>query len=182
MKMKSKRAAMEMSVGTMVTIVLLMTVLILGLVFVRTIFKSASGAIDLTDQQLRDEIQKLFSGEKSLAIYPSTRLVEIRQEEREGVGIGIKNLVEGSQGSNIFSYEVSVEDASRCGNANVEDWIEVGKSASSISLRVGDFTSRKVLFRIPTGTPLCTARFSVNVKADGEDYENDFFDIVVKAK
>jgi len=36
--MKSKRAAMEMSVGTIVTIVLLMTVLILGLVLVRSIF------------------------------------------------------------------------------------------------------------------------------------------------
>ena len=37
-KMRDKKAAMEMSVGTIVTIVLLMTVLILGLVLVRTIF------------------------------------------------------------------------------------------------------------------------------------------------
>ena len=77
----SKRAAMVMSVGTMVTIVLLMTVLILGLVFVRQIFSSAKGAIDLTDQQLRNEIAKTFSEESKISIYPGTRFLEIKQED-----------------------------------------------------------------------------------------------------
>tara|TARA_Y100000310_G_scaffold295555_1_gene327033 strand:+ start:2199 stop:2486 length:288 start_codon:yes stop_codon:yes gene_type:complete len=36
----NNKGAMKMSVGTIVTIVLLMTVLIIGLVFVRTIFSS----------------------------------------------------------------------------------------------------------------------------------------------
>lgn len=44
--MFSKKAAMEMSMGTIVTIVLLMSVLILGLVFVKNIM--CSGII-LTD-------------------------------------------------------------------------------------------------------------------------------------
>ena len=171
-----------MSVGTIVTIVLLMTVLILGLVLVRTIFRSATGAVDLTDQQLRNEIQKLFSEEKKLIIYPNSRLIEIKQEKINGAGIGIKNLVLGSSGSNSFSYEINVEDSSKCGNVDVEDWIEVGKKADNIPLAVGEFTSIKVLFRIPTGAPLCISRFRVNVKIDGNDYATDFFDISVKPK
>ena len=38
--MKSKRGAMEMSVGTIVTIVLLMSVLVLGIFLVQKIFKT----------------------------------------------------------------------------------------------------------------------------------------------
>ena len=41
-----------MSVGTIVTIVLLMTVLVLGLVLIRTIFKGAVENIDITDKDL----------------------------------------------------------------------------------------------------------------------------------
>jgi len=178
----NKKAAMEMSVGTIVTIVLLMTVLILGLVLVKSIFSSAKGAIDLTDQQLRDEIQQLFSEEKKLVIYPSTRLVEIKQEKIDGVGVGIKNLLEGTSGSNTFSYEVIVEDGSNCGNANVLNWITLGKQGPEIPLAVGEFTSTKVLFKIPTGAPLCAARFRVNIQVDGQNYATDFFDIVVKAR
>ena len=173
---------MQMSVGTIVTIVLLMTALIFGLILTRNIFKSATGAVDLTDQQLRNEINKLFAEEKKLVIYPETRLVEIQQEKIDGVGIGIRNLLVGAEGTNTFSYEVIVEDAAKCGSANVEDWIEVGGKADNIPLAVGDFTSTKVQFKVPTGAPLCTARFRVNVMADGADYSTTFFDITIKAK
>ena len=61
MKSKSKIGQMEMSVGTIVTIVLLVTLLILGVVLIKNIFSSAKGVVDLTDQQLRSEISKLFS-------------------------------------------------------------------------------------------------------------------------
>ena len=62
-KRGNKKAALEMSVGTIVVIVLAVTLLVLGVIFVNRIFSSASGIIDLTDQQLRDEVQKLFSEE-----------------------------------------------------------------------------------------------------------------------
>ena len=51
---KNKHAAMEMSVGTIVTIVLLMAVLVLGLVLVRTIFKNSTESIDSIDEQVKN--------------------------------------------------------------------------------------------------------------------------------
>src|SRR3989344_7228243 len=107
---KQKKAAMEMSIGTIVTIVLLVSVLVLGLALVRNIFSSAKGVVDLTDQQLRGEIEKLFSEEKRLVIYPGTRLIEVEQGETGGVGIGIKNLLRGTTDANEFSYVVQVSD------------------------------------------------------------------------
>jgi hypothetical protein len=55
-----KKAAMEMSMGTIVTIVLLIAVLILGLVFVRKIMCSGIILTDKIDEGLTNEITSLF--------------------------------------------------------------------------------------------------------------------------
>jgi hypothetical protein len=180
----NKKAAMEMSVGTIVTIVLLMAVLVLGIFLVQKIFKSATGAIDLTDEQLKNEINKLFGEDKELVIYPGTRRVTIKQEEIDGVGVGIKNLMQGVSGTQTFSYEVVVSDVADCSESKeeVEGWFTTGRAENDIPIAVGKSAVQKVLFRIPSGTSLCTARFRVNVNAGSEPYATDFFDITVKAK
>jgi hypothetical protein len=114
MKLKNKRAAMEMSVGTVVTIVLLMTVLILGLVLVRTIFSGASGAIDGINQAVENEINKLFAEDSSrkVVVYPSSRKITIRKgTDNLGFGISIRN-VETEQ--KTFSYDI-VATETNCG-------------------------------------------------------------------
>jgi len=182
--LRNKKAAMEMSVGTIVTIVLLMTVLVLGLVLVTNIFKSAEGVIDLTDQQLREEVNKLFSEQKKLVIYPGTRFLEIEQGEIDGFGIGIKNLLTGEAGIKKFSYQVEVSDPdlrTKCGiNVNeVERWITTGRQEVNLAIPVGDLTTQKVLFDVPVGSPLCTVRFRVNVNVENTPYATDFFDIKI---
>lgn len=178
------RGAMEMSVGTIVTIVLLMTVLILGLVLVKNIYSSASGVVDLTDQQLKSEVEKLFSQENKLVIVPSTREIEIKQEKTDGVGIGIKNLLTGTSGTKTFSYEVVVSDASDCSESaeEIETWLKLGKSEQDIPIAPGEYSAQKVLIEVPTGSSLCVFRCRVNVYVDGDSYDTDFFDVTVKAK
>jgi hypothetical protein len=185
--MRNKKGQMEMSVGTIVTIVLLVTVLILGIVLIKNIFSSAKSVVDLTDQQLRSEINKLFSEDSKISIYPSTRLVEIKQETTDGVGVGIKNLLTGASGDKKFSYVVAVSDTdiqSKCGinSAAAEEWIVTGRAEEDIPIPSGDFSTQKILFEIPTGAPLCTVRFRINVDAEGTAYATDFFDLKVKAK
>ncbi|MEK6827181.1 MAG: hypothetical protein AABX99_01730 [Nanoarchaeota archaeon] len=182
---KNRKAQMEMSVGTIVTIVLLVTLLILGVVLIKNIFTSAKGVVDLTDQQLRSEIGKLFSEDTKLSIYPGTKLVEIKQGTTDGVGIGIKNLLEGTAGNTKFSYVVTASDFANCGvtKAVAESWITVGKSATELSIASGDIRSVKILFNIPVGSPLCTARFNVDVtQGNGVTYAGDSFDVTIKAK
>jgi len=182
--MKSKKAAMEMSVGTIVTIVLLMSVLILGIFLIKNIFSSAKGAIDLTDQQLENEINQLFGDDEELVIYPKSRIVEVKQGELEAVGIGVKNLLEGSAGTSLFSYNVVVSDTGNCveDEEEIENWIIVGKAEEDIPIRVGDSFVEKIRFKVPIGSSLCTPRFRVNVYVGEEPYATDSFDIDVKAK
>jgi hypothetical protein len=187
--MKNKKGQMEMSVGTIVTIVLLVTLLVLGIVLIKNIFTVSTGVVDLTDQQLRGEINKLFSEDSKISIYPGTRLVEIKQEATGGVGIGIKNLLVGSAGTDkTFSYSVVISDTdleSKCGVSaeSIEGWIVTGRAEENIPIPAGDFTTQKILFEIPTGSPLCTIRYRVNVMTnDGKVYATDFFDLKIKAK
>jgi hypothetical protein len=181
---KSKKAAMEMSIGTIVTIVLGVTLLIGGIFFIQKILSSAKGVVDLTDEQLRNEVNKLFSEENKISIYPGTRFIEIKQESTDGVGIGIRNLLTGEAGTETFSYEVVASDVSDCGISEeaVEDWIVTGQKEENIPIASGDFITDKILFRIPVGAPLCVAKFRVNVNAGGTAYATDSFNIEIKAK
>ena len=143
--MENKRAAFEMSVGTIVTIVLSVTLLVLGIFFVQQVFSSAKGVAELTDQQMRNEINKLFSSEDKIVIYPSTRYIEIKQESTDGVGVGIKNLQQGVSGDMKFSYIVSAEDFSKCGvTAEVaESWIALVNLQQTFQLQVETLLQEK---------------------------------------
>ena len=179
---KNKKGAMEMSVGTIVTIVLLMSVLILGIFLVQKIFGVARGAIDLTQTQLESEMNKLFSdGDAKLAFVPSSRELEIKHEEEDAIGIGIKNLAQTGSGTNIFSYTVTDTKSGNCASSiDAESWIIVGKQESGIPLAVGDIYSSKIKFQIPLGIPLCTAKFRVDTKIDGTPYKSDSFLVSIK--
>lgn len=176
--MKNRRAAMEMSVGTIVTIVLLMSVLILGIFLVQKIFSSAKGAIDLTDEQLKNEINKLFADDKEITIYPQTRQVEISPGGSDAIGIGITNLLRGVEGEQKFSYEVTLEDEGDCG-ANAESWLKLGKKADNFGIGPKDTYVRRVILEVPEGAPLCSARYAVSVTNEGKNYAGDYFDIRV---
>ena len=179
-----KKAAMELSVSTIVIVVLAMSMLILGIVLVKNIFGGATDIADMTNEQLKNQVSILFGEDKKLVVYPDTRRRDIRQGDSDGFGIGIKNLLEGSNDVK-FSYEVVVSDPDirkKCGVTEQEalDWIVTGRAEDNIELAPGEFTSGKVLFYIPEGTALCTLRYRVNVKADGNSYQSELFDITIK--
>jgi len=117
---KNRKAAMEMSVGTIVTIVLLMSVLILGIFLVQKIFSSSTNAIDSVDNEVQNQISQLFSEEgKKLAVYPTSRKVTIKKkDDLKGFAFSVKNLdVESAE----FTYDVYAKDVSKCGSAFTEE-------------------------------------------------------------
>jgi hypothetical protein len=137
----------------------------------------------LTDQQLRIEINKSFSEKNKVVIYPPTKLVEMTQEDNNWVGLGIKNF---GTTAKTFSYAVVLSGVSGCSTgiskATAESWIATGRAEENMSIPSGDFVVKKVLLTIPKEAPLCTIRYSVNVKSDGTSYSTTFFDVKIKAK
>ena len=181
-----KKGAIELSIGTIVIIVLSMSMLILGLVLVKSIFSGSISIADMTTEQLKNQVSQMFGEDKKLVIYPDSRMITLKKGKVDGFGIGLKNLIEGSAETAKFSYEVVVSDPDlrrKCGigDRDAENYISTGRTEDNIPLGPGQITSTKVLFNIPPTAPLCTLRYRVNVKQDNQPYASDIIDVIIKA-
>ena len=173
--MKSKNAAMEMSIGTIVTIVLLMSVLILGIFLIQKIGGVARGAIDLTEKQLYTELNKLYADDEDqrIILYPQTSILEIKKGKSDGFGLLINNRLETDES---FSYEITLADKGTCTmtEEQIMDLITLGKERSDINLASGSVLSNplRINFAIPETAKLCQVLYRLEVTtSDGESYD-----------
>lgn len=181
---RGKKAAMELSVGTVVVIVLAMSMLILGLVLVKNIFSGAKYNINQLNDKVTDEINKLFTEDKEIVLYLAERKAEINQGENFGVAFGIKNTMQGTVSQGEFEYFVKAEEADlkeACGieAEDAESWVYPGKSGT-FRLAPGSTYYGLARFNIPKGTTLCTVRYKIEVTLDEAPYTTDFFDIIIE--
>ena len=176
MRVNSKRAAMEMTMGTMVTIVLLVTVLILGLVLVRTIFRSGTDAISDIDSAVQDEIRKLFADEgKTLVVYPSSRQLTLeKDDDPKGFAFSVKN---NDLEDRDFTYNIKADpgfDFTRCGTtfteARANRWLLINSGSFSLGPGKDLELPELVLFDIPGSAPPCTIPYRLDVESQGENY------------
>jgi hypothetical protein len=180
---KSRRAAMEMSVGTMVTIVLLMIVLVLGIFFIQRIFNSGTNAIDSIDNQVQAEIQKLFAEEgKPLAVYPTSRDITINKgDDPRGFAFSVKN---DGAGPTAFTYTVTATDVANCGGSFTQEMANgylIG-GTGSFNLAQGNTLDlpRLVRLEVPQSAPVCTIIYNLDVQRESEPYSTADIFITVK--
>ena len=182
MKNKNSKGAMEMSMGTIVTIVLLMSVLVLGIFLVQQIFGSARGAIELTDQELQSQISELFGSDDSrLQLLPTSGEIEIKAGDSDAFGVGIKNIAENVDASTSFSYEV-IYQGNTCGlgDNQAKSWISLRGKVDDMEIGIGQIITKKVIVVVPEGVPKCSLAFEVRVKRDGNPYASE--DVTIKSK
>jgi hypothetical protein len=180
-----KKGAIELSIGTIVIIVLAMSMLILGLVLVRNIFTGSSQNVLQMNDKVRDQINKLFVEDKRTVVYLPNQIAKIEQNNDWGIAFGIKNLAKGTAEAGRFHYDVVVSDPdvrTKCGidERTIESWIKTGRS-DDIVISPGEVYSGIVRFMIPETAPLCTVRFHISVTRDNTAYATDFFDVEVVA-
>lgn len=168
-KMQNKKAAMEMSVGTIVTIVLLMSVLVLGIFLIQNIFKSARNAIIGVDAQIQSEINKLFANEeKSLVIYPSARVITV-EKGKEGFGFAFSIKNEDGLNSQIYTYNVSAYSVDNCGTLTLEQAnAQISGSSGTLEIQRGGIleNARMVRFSFPKTFPSCEIGYELRIKGD----------------
>jgi hypothetical protein len=186
-KIGGKKAAVELSISTIVVVVLAVSMLILGLVLVRTIFTGAKNVADMSNEQMKSQISELFGESRRVVVYPDSKRVDITQGEIGGFGIGVQNLREGSSTGVTFSYEVVVSDPDvqrKCGvtDTAILALIDTGRTERNLEIASGESWSGKVLFNTNIGDPLCTVRFRINVKVNNEPYGSEMMDIIFKAE
>ena len=172
---------MEMSVGTIVTIVLLMSVLILGIFLVQKVFSSSTNAIDSVDTKIQDEIDSLFSTNQDAkySTIPKERDINIKKGESGGFAFSVfnKDNMEGT-----FTYTTVVSEvASNCQitESEAENLIILGKQGERI-IPSGDKLEDAffVKFQIPETAPLCEITYTVEIRK-GETAYTGFSKVLV---
>jgi len=156
-----------------------------------------SGAIDMTDNQLREYAQSLFSDnpDSKVVIIPSGQILKIKQGRIDEIGIGIKNKLSESQANQAyFAYEISEireDDLIDCGIKEeiLMSWIS-REEVEGIRIPFGKTYNGRIRIEIPENAPFCTLGFELSfyVDKDGEGTEFEYeeysnpeqFDIVIK--
>lgn len=179
LKNKSKRAAMEMSMGTVVTIILLVSVLVLSLVMIKNIFGGGNNAITSMNNQLSSKVNQLFSDGKTrrVAILPDSRKILVKRGKTppEGFAFSIHN--DAKEGKS-FNYTVTASNVADCnGQITLDDANSyiIGKStAAPINLGGGQNLENAilVLFDVPKNAPPCTVPYVLNVYEGTQPYDS----------
>ncbi len=177
---RNRSAAMEMSVGTIVTIVLLMSVLILGIFLIQRIFGVAKGAIDLTEEQLNNKLKALYETDENqrIILFPEAGIIEIKKGKSDGLGLLINNRLETEES---FSYEITLADKGTCAmtEEQIMSLITLGKEREGVELASGSILSHplRINFAIPETAKLCQVLYRIEVSTsdktpyDGADIQ-----------
>ena len=182
---KSHKAAMEMTIGTMVTIVLLVAVLVMILFFITRITESGTSAIDGIDSAVRAQIGILFASDnkQKVVVYPDSREITIKKgQDSLGFGFSIRNTGE----EDSFSYDITAEETScdlRLSEA--DGLISLGKQKNGILISAGTVMEYPIFVRfdIPDTTPPCKIRYAINVEKSGQIYGASIdVDLIIKGE
>ncbi len=161
-KKKGKRGAMELSIGTIVIIVLSVTMLILGLVLVRNIMCGAIGLTGEVSDRTRGEIVKLFQGDdEAVCIGSGTEPVYLIKGRQNVIYCGFK-------APKIASYQVTIKDISADERGiRVDKWIK-GEQGWKGDIAPNDDLPKKILrLEIPNDAPETGVTMKVEVKKEG---------------
>jgi hypothetical protein len=175
----NKKGAIEMSMTTVVVIVLAMSMLILGLVLVRSIFKGATESVNILNDKVRGEISNLFTEESTGMIavkLGSDKLARVPiGTENFGLGVGARS----SDGSAITSgfrmkYTLSIPSSDDCitknGLDNVKTLFPLNTLCTQTSCTSYEFDEYSgsnafaiIKIQIPKTFKTCTQRVFVEV-------------------
>ncbi len=169
-----KRGALELSVGTIVIIVLAMTMLILGMVLVRSIMCGAIGLTGETNAKVSAELNKLF---------------EASTGEVACIGIGepiamvpgkLNKVYCSVKADKLAKYKMEIKGitAGNLKEAEIREWIIIEGWNGDIP--PGDEIAKTVLaLQVPDDAPHDTIVFDVQVSRDGSPITTQqlFFEI-----
>jgi len=196
--LKNKRAAFEMSMSTIIIIVLSISFLILGLVLLKSIYGTASGSIDVLDDKLGSELQKIFTDEnRNLVIYlGEDKKASVRAGTTDfGIAVASQSInnVRIEDKSKI-QYKLSLDESSPRGCTKILGKTRtVGLFAQSFDVWLnstafeGPISKFQIRINVPASTQICTQLVEVTAKdltivPEGEIIAMDSFTLEILKK
>ncbi len=174
----NKKGAVELSIGTIVIIVLAMAMLILGLVLVKNIFSGSTEAVTNLNKGVINEINNLFTkSDTRLAIYPTTAKITLAQAQKDGgFAFSIKN---NDVTAHKFLYSLAVDSsfeiAKKCGGlreTEANSWIVIPEGSVDIPAGRTMTAPELAVISIPESAPPCTIPYKLTVFKDTRGLDN----------
>ena len=126
----NKKGAVEMSMQTIIIVVIGVTLLTLGLRFVYTTFQGIGGQQEKITELTDKEIGALF-GDSEDPIYLPRDDISIKQGGRENVEVLVRNV---GSGSSLFKYEVKLDDAPEgVTQDQINSWLSYRKAGKTLN-------------------------------------------------
>jgi hypothetical protein len=189
-KMTNKKAAMEMSIGTLVTIVLLMTVLILGLILVQRIFVGATDSVDSINDQVMTQINNLFSTEnRDLVVSLGSQHTAKVKQGTTNFGLVVGYAPENTGNLNTCEYDITTATGSNyCKEklgAKPLEWFVTGYNNVKFSETQNGVGFDLIKLNVPGSLSPCLQRFTIQVgcgTGTSKTTASTYFDIEVIKK
>ncbi len=172
MKIQNKKAAMEMSMGTIVTIVLLVSVLILGLIFVRNIMCSGIAISDDITDSVKGEITSLFGSQEY-----EVKCVGEEKMQKIGADGNSKTLGCIIISNENVKYDFKVTEIKKLeGNPSeeqIESWI-IEDEVQGVSISPGENIVNFITIKPPQKVDSTTIRLKVEATKEGLGTETHY--------
>ena len=183
-KYLKKKGAIEVSISTVVILVIGVTMLIVGIVLVREIMQGALGATRLINENVKAQINKQFNEDENLktVIYLPDNNAEVNKGKKYLINFGIKNIVRGQSEAGTFNYEIKAKEVSEGCNLSLskaDSYITLGKKGT-IKILPGELKEDQLTVFLPRDAPLCSIRYDINFQKDGQIYDSNFFTINIE--
>jgi|APSaa5957512622_1039677.scaffolds.fasta_scaffold105464_2 hypothetical protein len=190
--MNSKRGAMELSMSTIVIVVLSMALLVGGLLLVRNITGGANELVDLTNRNVLAELNSAFTKDNKVNIINlgSSKIAEIEADNKPYIVQFGGSTIDGDGDSSEMKYSLKLDSS---GNQNCLIVLGEEKMKSlldkDLETEFGfiEGTSEgnafaQIEIKIPEGTKLCSQVVQI-VVYDGTDFVGmRSFTMIIKKK
>jgi len=169
----NRDGALELSIGTIVVIVIGMSMLILGLVLVRTIFSGSTKSINDLNEQVQNEILDLFDDDQGNLVIKlgSADTAKVKPGQRFNVAIGAQHPDGATISRDTLLYQITLDDnsdtnclrimgkerAEKMFVTKVNNWNEFDRYSGSNAFALIEIDVAK-------GTPRCTQKVNVDMK------------------
>lgn len=181
----NKKAGFEMSITTLVVIVIAVVMLILGLVFVRQIFGTASKSISIVDEQVRSKLQTLF-GEtgRNPIVYSSEVSIKPGSESFSiPFAAKIPDDARPNTKTSELKYSINIGDGT-CGVDAVKGWLIIPSKLNDNTFDSAqpEAAYQDLVFTIGTGTTPCSQRVQIVLtypKSTGTGTISNYFTLKV---
>lgn len=174
-----KKRGMELTISTLVVIILALMMLVMGTIITRAMTCNAMQGVNSMAELGQQEIQNLFSQQEDNNVAVKEKINDIQRVTYYGVGFFIKNVDIIS--NNTFTYTVDVFDLQDCDitKAQARDYI-LSTRTKSVNIVKGNTYSDILEMKIPQDAPICSLKYEIKVENGGQLYSSTVFTVRIK--